>query len=611
MKELLGKLTASLVEIDHDVPQNLIEKINSNIKPPTELTADDVYIRAMYIVSDQVNSHGGRFPADEHSRLIEMLIDSPVLIGHRKDSLPIARNFHAETVERDGVNWVKAYFYWLKKGEKGEDLQKNIDAGIYKECSISFIFNFPECSICGSDIRQCRHRPFENYETENGETRQACFNYRQILKVLETSLVYRGSVRDTSITDKLFFDAAAKENLSEDKAPESIPAICRLWSLDSIRNDSDYLMMPAYDAMRVHLVRNHGNVRITDWNGVDFNSEIISRFISGLELPESNFEVECRLPGFCGKERKAVDEVVHYLNNEKSSVRRLEVKIVDLVSENGETFVNVPARERRRRLENLFAGHTALLIPVITAKGNNLTEHFGRCATRYGIEILEADTTGRFLLTNQKRIPAKITERKQTDKGYRYNLSCNVDGAPVVISESVFSNVGYEESGIVELEVFSINGRHDRLELSQPRIVGVEYGHGQPDDIGLILKSAEKNDCRSEYSLFQCDDDVILNLSMETGNATYRICRFDKALLEKGRWFMVGKINYHSQIPAGLIDKGPVTGEIHDAETVRVSLGGFLEGEFILRPAIRNGVRQYVFYKIDTRNSSSEQGDEK
>jgi len=100
----------------------------------------------MFIVSDQVNSYGGCFPTEEHQNLTNLLIDSPVMIGHRKDSLPIARNFHAETIEKDGVNWVKVYFYWLKETDKSEDLKKKIDGGIYKECSISFLFNFPECS---------------------------------------------------------------------------------------------------------------------------------------------------------------------------------------------------------------------------------------------------------------------------------------------------------------------------------------------------------------------------------------------------------------------------------------------------------------------------------
>ena len=93
MENLLGKITASLAEKDPAVSDDLVAKINENVRPPAPVSSDEVYIRAMYIVSDEVNSLGGRFPTDEHEKLLELLTDSPVLIGHRKDSLPIARNF--------------------------------------------------------------------------------------------------------------------------------------------------------------------------------------------------------------------------------------------------------------------------------------------------------------------------------------------------------------------------------------------------------------------------------------------------------------------------------------------------------------------------------------
>jgi hypothetical protein len=58
----------------------------------------------MFLISDQVNSYGGCFPSDEHEDLARLLIDSPVLVGHTKDKLPIARNFKAELVEKDESN---------------------------------------------------------------------------------------------------------------------------------------------------------------------------------------------------------------------------------------------------------------------------------------------------------------------------------------------------------------------------------------------------------------------------------------------------------------------------------------------------------------------------
>lgn len=203
MEYLLGKLDSFLSEKEIEVSDELIFLINTQIKPPVPVKKEDVYIRAMYLVSDQVNSFGGCFPLDEHPKLANLLIDSPVLVGHSKERLPIARNFKADLVEKDNINWIKVYFYWLKNSPEANSLRDNIDHGIYKECSIGFSFEFPECSICGEDMRRCQHIPFRTYQKENGEKAKAHFNYRNIIKVHETSLVYRGAVFGTSMTNEL------------------------------------------------------------------------------------------------------------------------------------------------------------------------------------------------------------------------------------------------------------------------------------------------------------------------------------------------------------------------------------------------------------------------
>ncbi|MGD8922838.1 MAG: hypothetical protein PVH24_06280, partial [Candidatus Zixiibacteriota bacterium] len=197
MNPSLGRITARLAEPTEKPPDHLIDLLNDNINPPGALTDDDVYIRAMYIVSDEVNSYGGRFPIEEHERMAELLVDSPVMVGHRKDKLPVGRNFHAVLIDRDGKNWIKSYFYWLRKADGAASLKDNIDGGVYKECSVGFTFGLPECSICGKDIRLCPHEPFETYAGRDGE-KSCYFNYRQIERVLETSLVYRGATPHTS-----------------------------------------------------------------------------------------------------------------------------------------------------------------------------------------------------------------------------------------------------------------------------------------------------------------------------------------------------------------------------------------------------------------------------
>jgi len=186
------ELSASVINNDLQTYVNLI---NQNIKPPVPLEASQVLIRAMYIVSDATNSYQGRFDRSDLPSIAKLFIDSPVLIGHDKSGLPVARNFWAETVEKDGQLWIKSYFYWLKDVEGANRLRLNIDSGIYKECSVSFTYAMPECSACGKDIRFCGHQVGDG----------VFFYYRGVEKILETSLVYRGSVPDTSMTNQLDF----------------------------------------------------------------------------------------------------------------------------------------------------------------------------------------------------------------------------------------------------------------------------------------------------------------------------------------------------------------------------------------------------------------------
>jgi len=220
VKELLAYVGAHLKKPEEEISDHLVFLINSRIRPPKPVTKDDIFVRTMFLVSDEVNSYGGRFPLEELHQIAKLVIDSPVMVGHTKEKLPIARNFKAVVVHKDGKNWVKVWFYWLKSSKDALSLKENIDHGIYKECSLGFVFEFPECSICGEDMRGCPHVPFKSYSTRGGE-KKAHFNYRNISRVLETSLVYRGAVPDTSISDELRLYRKCK-NESSDSSSQRI-----------------------------------------------------------------------------------------------------------------------------------------------------------------------------------------------------------------------------------------------------------------------------------------------------------------------------------------------------------------------------------------------------
>jgi len=196
----------------------LVALINERINPPTSLTATQIHVRSIRLVSDAVNDHGGRFPVEEHDRLCALLIDSPVLIGHDHSRLPVARNFAARAQTIGDTRWILVWFYWMR-GETGDRLAADIDGGVIKEGSIGFEFQRPQCSICSQDIRRCEHIPGMPYRDAKGTESIAHYEYRGVTRVLETSLVYRGATPNTRIgRDALF---SKSESPSRSPKPEN------------------------------------------------------------------------------------------------------------------------------------------------------------------------------------------------------------------------------------------------------------------------------------------------------------------------------------------------------------------------------------------------------
>ena len=203
---LIGCLAAQPSQAVVDDTAALVAAINTHVQPPEPIKPNQVHVRSLRLISDAVNDHGGRFPVDEHDRLCELLIDSPVLIGHDRARLPIARNFVARRVRDDHGQWVQVWFYWMRTPE-GDRLAADIDGGVVKEGSIGFEFRRPECSVCGQDIRTCEHIPGREYTDATGAAQITHYEYRDIARVLETSLVYRGATPGTRLGNEPVFCA--------------------------------------------------------------------------------------------------------------------------------------------------------------------------------------------------------------------------------------------------------------------------------------------------------------------------------------------------------------------------------------------------------------------
>ncbi len=310
MNASIGRINVELSASREDRTSELIEILNRNISPPTRLEESDIHIRTMFVLSDQVNSYGGCFDPDDHEAIAKLMIDSPVLVGHRKDKLPIGRTFHATLEKRGDENWVKAYFYWLKSSEGSNDLADNIDGGVYKECSIAFTYRRPECSICGADIRSCRHEPLTE-QKENTSSSQCFYYYREIERVLETSLVYRGAVANTSMSGDL-----------SDKNDSTLDTIT---DLGRFSNDSNFLVVPRYEGLRVRINGSTDNLRVERQDGKELSQNGLGDLAE--QLVGMKYQGRGMLVGYRGKKRTDAKSLEAYLSGEKSEVNRVRLML--------------------------------------------------------------------------------------------------------------------------------------------------------------------------------------------------------------------------------------------------------------------------------------------
>ncbi len=390
MNASIGRITVQLTApIDESPTADLISLINANVAPPNPVTEHDVWVRSMFIVSDQINSCGGRFPPEEHQRLAGLLVDSPVLVGHRKDRLPIARTFLARLVARDGQHWVQSYFFWLRNADGAANLKDNIDGGIYKECSIGFTFRLPQCSICGEDIRICTHEPLSRYVKDGVE--QVChYDYREIERVLETSLVYRGATPNTAIGKGLDQSDPVPVAHATSDAPR--PTLRDL-ALD--QPETQFLVMPRYQGISVTVQIQNGRPQIKLESGESVGPSASVSF-PAFRLAEGATLIG-RLVGYQGKERCTVAELRQHLSGNGGPVSRVQLLL--LPSKDNPEFAPYDHRHR----------FSVRPIRHGIVKGAEIHTAIRQFMTKHGVEIqplhAPADTQQSWLYS-----PAEILE---------------------------------------------------------------------------------------------------------------------------------------------------------------------------------------------------------
>jgi|GEM_PF-1646907 len=621
MEKLSGCLMARLAESGEEYPSNLIDEINRQVHPPKPVKQNDVYIRAMYIVSDQVNSQGGCFATEDLDHLATLLVDSPVMVGHRRDSLPLARNFKAETVTQDSRTWVKSYFYWMKESEGAEDLKGNIDGGIYKECSISFLFLLPECSICGKDIRQCRHVPFQEYEKAPGQTEIAHFKYRQIERVLETSLVYRGAVADTKITDRLspVADAtgaivgAATASLYSKDAPEAIPgrmmfgrSRVEIGSIGDFQPaDGEKLFVYPYQPGL--LITAHKRQAEVNIDAPIPLSDIVQKQVVGLlkRVGADEFSGDFLLYATKGKERLNGFGLMHLLKS-GMNLHRLHLRCCDLMMMNSDSLEQQDFASRLERAKAIGGLDISGAFEVLQLKKISVPEWHdyqagkGPADYRFGLELVSEDAKG--VLTRHILTRGSITAAVVAGVSFLNNLhmrcELTIPGQKRGLKNiTCFNLPGMDEQAVV-LAAITSSATGTEVVTVKDIMPGMDLG-----TIGLIGSPTESESPKLHIK----SDGNRLALLFPIGGAWHQaiIHHFSARLFGSGRRFVadVTPIDLdHAKIKADrtltlktVVRHGQL---ILLRQAKRDILFGDAPGLW-LRPALIDGEERYLFYADD------------
>ncbi len=270
MEKLIGALSITTAGDTAEDKQQLVDEINRVAQPPQPVTVDTVHIGLLHAASNEINLQGGCFEAAELTLLSELIVDAPVMVGHQKQELPIGRVFKAEVIHRNGVPWLQAFFYWHRDQRDADALKAGIDAGIYKECSLGFLYGKPECCICREDMRHCRHRPNEVVRLGGRDVR-AFYYYKQIEKVLEVSLVYRGAVSGTRVSTLAI---NADKSASGDPFWRSRAEVA--FDLAQIKTSlADVLIEPLYHGIWLDIIFDSGKLSATTPDGTIYHHPIL------------------------------------------------------------------------------------------------------------------------------------------------------------------------------------------------------------------------------------------------------------------------------------------------------------------------------------------------
>lgn len=170
----------------HEIDDVLLRDVNRFAL--RTLARDEFESFSLDLCHNQVDRHFSRFPDEELEKINVMVPGRPLMERHDlRGSLPRGTFFRSE-VHHDGEHISVRPDVYVLRTHENEDFILNIEGGVYRETSIGFAFQTPECSVCTKDLRTCDHVPGRTYGDD------AChFIMRGVLEVIEGSVVPAGS----------------------------------------------------------------------------------------------------------------------------------------------------------------------------------------------------------------------------------------------------------------------------------------------------------------------------------------------------------------------------------------------------------------------------------
>lgn len=169
-----------------EVGRDVLDAVNAYALRPLE--RDEFAVFTLDLCHNEIDRHFSRFPEEELEAINRLVPGRPLLERHDlHGSLPRGTFFRSR-LHRDGDRVSVRPDVYVLRAEENAGFIRNIEGGVYRETSIGFAFTWPECAVCGKDLRGCGHQPGRTYEE------QLChYLMRGVTEVLEGSVVSAGS----------------------------------------------------------------------------------------------------------------------------------------------------------------------------------------------------------------------------------------------------------------------------------------------------------------------------------------------------------------------------------------------------------------------------------